>query len=99
MADNTNNNNNATATATVSNKNNTSILNDEQMLPRLPWGAIKEKNLNFINNINSDNKKPGEYIMHLIFHNFVMISSRKIDQILYGDRRVCWFVERKNKKI
>ena len=63
--------------------------NDNKDIQRLPWGAIKEKNFNlFLNNINSDNKKPGEYIMHLIFHNFVIISSKKIDQILFGDRRV-----------
>jgi hypothetical protein len=71
----------------------------DEDIQRLPWGAIKEKNFNiFLNNINSDNKKPGEYIMHLIFHNFVIISSKKIDQILYGDRRVCIERERERER-
>ena len=83
------NNNNSTTTATsvvITDNNNENVT--QTIIQRLPWGSIKEKNFNILNVINSDNKKPGEYIMHLIFHNFVTISSKKIEQILYGDRRV-----------
>jgi hypothetical protein len=83
--------NNVTAKATTTSE----LSNDDQTI-RLPWGAIKEKNFYFLN-VNCD-KKPGEYIMHLVFHNFVIISSKKIDQILNGDRRVCFKIKKKFSK-
>lgn len=59
------------------------VANNSNLI-RLPWGAYKEK---LISNINID-KKPGEYIMHLLFHNFIVISTKKIEQVLFGDKRV-----------
>ena len=35
-----------------------------------------------------EKKKPGEYLMHLIMFNFVQISSKKLEQIVGGDKRV-----------
>jgi hypothetical protein len=55
---------------------------------RLPWSIYKDKTApTSILNVNV-NKKPGEYVMHLIFNNFITISNRKIEQIHYGDKKV-----------
>jgi hypothetical protein len=59
----------------------------------LPWNMHREKDksvTSILPNL-SGNKKPGEYIMNLVFHNFVMISNRKIEQIVNGDRKVTYF--------
>lgn len=76
----------------------TNISNNQIEVTRLPWGALKQQENNSLNNnlfllnstiINSD-KKPGEYLMKLIFHNFITICNKKIQIILNGDKKVCF---------
>lgn len=38
--------------------------------------------------INVEKKKPGEYLMKLIVFNFAQIGSKKLEQIINGDKRV-----------
>jgi hypothetical protein len=61
----------------------------EHTLASLPWGAKREeKKFSYLNLNIIEEKKPGEYLMHLVFHNFVLICNRKIEQILTGDKKV-----------
>lgn len=44
--------------------------------------------------VHIEKKKPGEYLMKLIVFNYVQICSKKLEQILNGDKRVnfnCYF--------
>ena len=59
----------------------------------LPWGAIREKpnpNASFSTSPNHqfqiDNKKPGEYLMHIVVFNFIQLSSKKFDQLVKEKR-------------
>ena len=36
---------------------------------------------------NVDRKRPGEYLMHLLMLNFVNLSSKKLEQIVSGEKR------------
>ncbi len=49
---------------------------------QLPWGAEKERGL-FPDTIRiAINAKPGEFILQTLFAEFVVLSEKKIDQIL-----------------
>jgi len=37
---------------------------------------------------NIEKKKPGEYLMHLLVLNFIQLGSKKLEQIVSGDKRV-----------
>ncbi len=49
-------------------------------------------NVNDTNNVdkftNIEKKKPGEYLMHLLMLNFIQLGSKKLEQIVSGDKRV-----------
>ena len=49
-------------------------------------------NVNDTNNVdkftNIERKKPGEYLMHLLMLNFIQLGSKKLEQIVSGDKRV-----------
>ena len=71
---------------------------------KLPWGVLKQtQNLSSslhhliksVPNVNIDsdffkieNKKPGEYLMNLIVFKFMQLSSKKINFIMEGEKRV-----------
>ena len=37
---------------------------------------------------NIEKKRPGEYLMNLLMFNFVQVGSKKLEQIVSGDKRV-----------
>lgn len=43
-----------------------------------------------LDNVGVERKKPGEYVMHLMTLNYINICSRKLDQLINGDKRVSW---------
>lgn len=81
------------------NSNSSEKSNQEKLyLTRLPWGAVKEKP-NFSNNllassdsVHFEKRKPGEYLMNLVVFNFVQIGSKKLEQIVNGDKRVIFSI-------
>jgi hypothetical protein len=80
----------STMSPKISNENNKHLVESI----RLPWGAIREKpnpNYSFssstsTNQFNIDNKKPGEYLMHIVVFNFIQLSSKKFDQLVKEKR-------------
>ncbi len=54
-----------------------------------PWSILARDKSSSSSRLNSNvNKKPGEYIMNLVFHSFATVSNRKIEQIMNGDKKV-----------
>ena len=51
-------------------------------------GQQQQQQLVNLDNVGVDRKKPGEYVMHLMTLNYINICSRKLDQLINGDKRV-----------
>jgi hypothetical protein len=93
-------NNNVTRLPWGAVKEKTVNSNSSPRSPSTPLSSMSSSGDKFFSNLKPnenqiknneasvENKKPGEYVMHLVMLNFIQLSAKKLEQILNGEKRV-----------